>query len=190
MSIRGASNEQDQRPGPPVDAPDDPSPALNLIGGLTVEPLEPAPSDTAGPGDQTDPPVTPAGERVSAWADRLRDKRRRDQERIRATESGPQDDPPGPAHWSAESVIGRDEAHGAGFDLLAPVTSRRTECLGMLGLDPSATDDDIAAAYRALAKQHHPDRWAEADQATQATHAEAMLRVNAAYRALREVTLG
>jgi DnaJ-domain-containing protein 1 len=137
------------------------------------------------------PAVTPAGERVSAWADRLRDKRRRDQERIRAAETAGSDEPAaGPAHWSAESVLGRDDAHGAGFDLLAPVSSRRIECLGVLGLDPAAGDDDIALAYRNLAKQHHPDRWAEADQATQATHAEAMLRINAAYRALRDVPLG
>ena len=63
--------------------------------------------------------------------------------------------------------------------------SRRARLLGELGLPPEATSDDITLAYRRLAKQHHPDRWAEADEVTQQRNAEEMLRVNAVYRALR-----
>ena len=55
----------------------------------------------------------------------------------------------------------------------------------MLGLGPGATADEVAAAYRQLAKVHHPDRWAEADPEVQRHHGEEMLRVNAAYHALR-----
>ena len=57
------------------------------------------------------------------------------------------------------------------------------------GLEPGATQDEIALAYRGLAKVHHPDRWAEADDATRHHHSEEMLRVNAAYRALRTVPI-
>ena len=63
--------------------------------------------------------------------------------------------------------------------------SRRCRLLGELGLAADASPEDVAGAYRQLAKQHHPDRWAEADEATQQRNAEEMLRVNAVYRALR-----
>ena len=63
--------------------------------------------------------------------------------------------------------------------------SRRSRLLGELGLPAEATSDDIALAYRQLAKLHHPDRWAEADEATRQRNAEEMMRVNAVYRALR-----
>ena len=161
------------RPG----APEDPGPALHLVDELVAEP-EPTP-------DPIDVTATPAGERYSAWADRMRDKRRRDQARIRGAEPGAGAEGTNWSHWNADTVIGRTGEHEVG-DLGAGVpVSDTAERLGVLGLEPGATQDEIAMAYRRLAKVHHPDRWAEADEAIRRHHSEEMLRVNAAYRALR-----
>jgi DnaJ-class molecular chaperone len=46
-----------------------------------------------------------------------------------------------------------------------------------LGLEPTASSDEITAAYRRLAMQHHPDRGGDA---------EIFQRVRAAYKALQK----
>jgi DnaJ-domain-containing protein 1 len=139
----------------------------------------PGPTDRGPDGVRAEIPLDDA-ERISAWADRLRQKRERDQ----ATILG---DAPKVAtsadYWSSEHL-------GAGDDALsdpgvAADPSRRSRLLAELGLAVDAGADDIAAAYRRLAKQHHPDRWAAADEATQRDHAEEMMRINAVLQALR-----
>ncbi len=119
-------------------------------------------------------------ERISAWADRMRQKRQRDQDEIlghdapKATSA---------SYWSSDHVSGGDDPTDEPGVVADP--SRRSRLLGELGLPGEATSEDIALAYRRLAKQHHPDRWAEADEATRHRNAEEMMRVNAVYRALR-----
>jgi len=122
-------------------------------------------------------PDPATAQRYEAWAERMRAKRVRDQARI-AGDDGPGAST-GPGYWAADDVIS-DAQRAAVIG-----TPDRVECLGVLGLDLSATTDDIATTYRALAKTHHPDRWASADAAVQQEHAEAMMRINAAYRGLR-----
>jgi hypothetical protein len=53
------------------------------------------------------------------------------------------------------------------------------EPLGVLGLPPTATPDEIAAAYRRLAKEWHPDRGGGAESERR------MAEINAAYDVLR-----
>jgi hypothetical protein len=53
------------------------------------------------------------------------------------------------------------------------------EPLGVLGLPPTATPQEIAAAYRRLAKEWHPDRGGGADAERR------MAEINAAYDVLR-----
>lgn len=56
----------------------------------------------------------------------------------------------------------------------------RVDPLAALGLGPSATPEEVAAAYRALAKRWHPDRAGDTPEA-----AARMAEINAAHDVLR-----
>jgi hypothetical protein len=58
-------------------------------------------------------------------------------------------------------------------------TIRSMEPLGVLGLPPTATPQEVAAAYRRLAKEWHPDRGGGAEAERR------MAEINAAYDVLR-----
>jgi DnaJ-domain-containing protein 1 len=136
-------------------------------------------TDTLG---EQDTNTDEAARRYADWAERMRSKRRRDQARIRGTDA-PR--PAGPAHWGADTVIGREASHDTGPGPVVAGSADATRCLGVLGLGPGATPEQVTLAYKKLAKIHHPDRWAAADAAVQEHHSEEMLRVNAAYQTLR-----
>lgn len=52
----------------------------------------------------------------------------------------------------------------------------------ILGVSPSATDDEVKAAYRALAKKYHPDNYA--DNPLSSLAEEKMQEINEAYDAI------
>jgi len=54
----------------------------------------------------------------------------------------------------------------------------------VLGIRPNAGRDEIELAYKGRRSQYHPDRYAQADQETQAWATACMQEVNAAYEAL------
>jgi len=58
-------------------------------------------------------------------------------------------------------------------------------CYAVLGLFPESSEEEIRAAYRRLAKMHHPDRFAFKDQSIQRAHGERMTLINAAYQTIR-----
>ena len=51
----------------------------------------------------------------------------------------------------------------------------------VLGVSPSATDDEIKTAYRNLVKKYHPDRYANAPKEVQDQVSEKVKQINAAY---------
>ena len=55
----------------------------------------------------------------------------------------------------------------------------------ILGVSPQATDDEVKAAYRALARKYHPDKYRDTDLAEMAT--EKMKEVNAAYEEIQKM---
>ena len=55
-----------------------------------------------------------------------------------------------------------------------------TDPYAVLGVSPSATDDEIKAAYRNLAKKYHPDNYASAPDVADLA-AEKMTQINDAY---------
>lgn len=58
----------------------------------------------------------------------------------------------------------------------------------VLGVSPSATDDEIKQAYRKLAKKYHPDRYVNSPLAEQAS--EKMKEINNAYDTILEQRKG
>ena len=55
----------------------------------------------------------------------------------------------------------------------------------VLGVQPSATDEEVKDAYRALVKKYHPDKFADSDLAELAN--EKMKEVNAAYDEIQKM---
>lgn len=51
----------------------------------------------------------------------------------------------------------------------------------MLGVNPSATKEEIKKAYRELVKQHHPDKFTNAPEEERAYHEKRIKEINEAY---------
>ena len=60
-----------------------------------------------------------------------------------------------------------------------------TDPYKVLGVDPSASDEDVKKAYRNLARKYHPDKYRDSDLADLAS--EKMKEVNLAYEQIQEM---
>lgn len=58
----------------------------------------------------------------------------------------------------------------------------------ILGVSPTATDDEVKAAYRALARKYHPDKYRDSDLAEMAE--EKMKEINSAYDEVQKLRSG
>ena len=58
----------------------------------------------------------------------------------------------------------------------------------ILGESPTATDDEVKAAYRALARKYHPDKYRDSGLAEMA--GEKMKEINAAYDEIQKIRAG
>ena len=59
-----------------------------------------------------------------------------------------------------------------------------------LGVSPSASDEEIKAAYRNLVKKYHPDRYANAPKEVQDQVSEKVKRINTAYDEIKKMRSG
>lgn len=83
-------------------------------------------------------------------------------------------DPPPPPAAAADDEAAPVEELPDGDDAYA-----------VLGVEPSATWEEIVAAHRLMARRHHPDRVATRGSDVVAAAEERIVRVNAAYAELR-----
>ncbi len=58
----------------------------------------------------------------------------------------------------------------------------------ILGVSPTATDDEVKTAYRNLARKYHPDKYRDSDLAEMA--GEKMKEINAAYDEIQKIRSG
>ena len=56
----------------------------------------------------------------------------------------------------------------------------------VLGIDSSATDDEVKKAYRKMAMKYHPDRVAGMSEELQRNAAEQMKEINEAYEVIKQ----
>lgn len=115
-------------------------------------------------------------ERYSDWAGRMREKKAR----LHQEQDGPV-----ASYWTTDALF--EESRRLEHEELhdRPNPWRVQELLAVLDLRTGATPTDIGDAYRKLAKQHHPDRFVQADEETQRFHADKMISIAAAYRTLK-----
>jgi hypothetical protein len=144
-------------------------------------------SRRVGEGNGSGPTVSDRQATYAAWAERLKSHKKTklaglDVEADPAPEEEPAPATPS-AHWASENLFEESRRADEGSE---PELMSNRELLGVLGLTESASSDDVHAAYRTLAKEHHPDRWTSADEQVRKDHREQMLRGSAAYRTLRE----
>lgn len=122
-------------------------------------------------------------DQYSAWAERMRSKRSRNQEMI---DGRPDDEQPG--YWNPDTVFTESERVAQEEISSRPDPLVIHGLLKTLDLSSGATSDEISAAYKNLVKRHHPDRYVQADEPTRSFHDERMREITTAYRSLR--TLG
>ncbi|MFN8039076.1 MAG: J domain-containing protein [Acidimicrobiales bacterium] len=136
-------------------------------------------------------PVEERAAMYSDWAERMRAKRVNAQrtiaERQAETTGARPAEEEAPSYWRTDSVFATAGDEHAPGD--RPNPWRVQELLEVLDLREGATRDDVSRAYRDLAKQHHPDRFADADDEVRRFHEARMAKINTAYSALRQLEL-
>ncbi len=127
------------------------------------------------------------------WAQRMKDKRTNAQNKIaNATEGVAWASLGEPSvgttnYWTTDALYAESRRVDEEELTERPNPWRVGELLATLDLREDASSTDVAVAYKKLAKAHHPDRYVSADEATQIFHAERMMTINKAYRALRQL---
>jgi DnaJ-domain-containing protein 1 len=165
MREAGAVHADDPRPAGTNPWQDRPAPTLGQLGHLGA--IE---------GDDR-------ADRYRDWAARMRDRKA-------AAGAGTPDTPPSTAgYWTAEALFADSRRVEAEENRSTPNPWRVRELLAVFDLRDGATTAEIGTAYRRLAKQHHPDRYVQADPDTQEFHADRMRRIIDAYHELRQLEL-
>lgn len=68
-----------------------------------------------------------------------------------------------------------------------PIKTQSTSAYNILGIQPSATNEEVKSAYRRLALQYHPDRMIDADEVTRHQAEEKFRRITQAYQKIKTI---
>lgn len=121
----------------------------------------------------------------NAWAERMKAKRQRSKAVYAGVQEAEAADQP--TYWSTEAVFAEAKRVADNEVPVRPNAGRIHELLEVFDLRDDASPTDVNHAYRRLAKEHHPDRYVDADEDVRRFHEERMADINQAYSALRQL---
>ncbi len=85
-----------------------------------------------------------------------------------------------------ERHVGHDDTGYSGGSKTSSSSGYSKDPYRVLGIDSSATDDEVRKAYRKMAMKYHPDRVAGMSEELQRNAAEQMKEINQAYEVIKE----
>lgn len=86
-----------------------------------------------------------------------------------------------------ERHVGHEDTGYSGYSGRSSATGTYTkDPYRVLGIDSSATDDEVKKAYRRMAMKYHPDRVAGMNEEMQRNAAEQMKEINEAYETIKQ----
>ncbi|MBQ8703820.1 MAG: TerB family tellurite resistance protein [Bacteroidales bacterium] len=85
-----------------------------------------------------------------------------------------------------ERHVGHGDAGYSGSSRASGSASYDKDPYRVLGIDSSATDDEVKKAYRKMAMKYHPDRVAGMSEELQRNAAEQMKEINQAYEVIKQ----
>ena len=85
-----------------------------------------------------------------------------------------------------ERHVGRGDTHYSDGSRTSSSAGYSKDPYKVLGIDSSATDDEVKRAYRRMAMKYHPDRVAGMSEELQRNAAEQMKEINQAYEVIKD----
>ena len=146
-----------------------------------ISPSTPASPSLREKGRPEDDAANPFGAEHAWWAERDR------LQRVfvaSGADEGQTHESPLSEYWSPESLFNWGRRPGED-DVAWEDEAPQIDPYEVLGLPLYATWDQVTAAHRRLAKQHHPDRLLDASEEDRAASEERMRQINQAYNELR-----
>jgi hypothetical protein len=133
-------------------------------------------------GDGAEPPDVDKQAAYAAWAERMRGHKKA---KLAGLDPDPSDAEsrrgPSSPYWDASTLF----ASVDGDQPTDPALMATRDLLAVLELDEGAGASDLQAAYRRLAKEHHPDRWYDSTPEVRSAHETRMALITEAHRELK-----
>jgi hypothetical protein len=176
-------------PPPPEVVPSGPRTASDIRERLQTLRASTRPTPEDGDGQSAGAPAEPTAESdereaaYAAWAERMRSHKKQKLAGIEPEQ--PEEEasakPPLSPYWDSSTLFAPSEYERPDD----PTLMETKELLAILEVSPEVTDDELTKAFRRLAKEHHPDRWHDADPAVRAAHEDRMALITEVHRELR-----
>lgn len=117
----------------------------------------------------------------AAWAERMRTRKQEKLADINAADESDGRRPTTSPYWDTAALFATVEDDKP----TDPARMATTDLLFVLELPADADAPSVQAAYRRLAKEHHPDRWHDSDPDLRGEHETRMALITEAHRELK-----